>query len=173
MPFRPRLVIIGLVAAAISIAAATPASAGPLMASADDCAAQPLSKPFTPWLDYANYTQLTEGTQTLSAGESIVSPSICVGLQHPTLRFFSKRESGWMLTSSMRVEVLVTDAQGSNHSLPIGQVINGGSWQPTLPLPIIVNALSLAEQTSVAFRYTAVGGDWSIGDVWVDPYARK
>jgi hypothetical protein len=27
--------------------------------------------------------------------------------------------------------------------------------------------------TPVAFRFTAEGADWSIDDVWVDPYSRK
>lgn len=175
MSLVPRRLALGAVAAASLFAlTASSASAGVLVSSAEDCGAQPLSKPFTPWLDYANYTPLSSGTQSLASGQSIVSPSICVGLDHPTIRFFAKRESGFAPTSLLRVEVLFTDDDGGgSRSLPVGVVLNNGSWQPTLPLPIVVSALALDGQTSVAFRYTAVGGNWSIGDVWVDPWARK
>jgi hypothetical protein len=40
---------------------------------------------------------------------------------------------------------------------------------------VVANLLALLpnETTPVAFRFTAQGGDWSIDDVWVDPYGRK
>ena len=40
---------------------------------------------------------------------------------------------------------------------------------------VIANLLPLlpGETTPVAFRFTAQGADWSIDDVYVDPYAKK
>jgi hypothetical protein len=111
----------------------------------------------------------------LSSGDSATSPAICVGLAHPTVRFFAKRQSGgWLSASSLRVDVLFETASGAVASLPIGLVGNAGSWQATSPMLVVANLLPLlpGETTPVAFRFTAQGGDWSIDDVWVDPYGR-
>ena len=60
-------------------------------------------------------------------------------------------------------------------SLPIGAVVSGDDWSPTLPMPILANLLALPPggQTPVAFRFTAQGGDWRIDDVYVDPYCKR
>jgi hypothetical protein len=100
---------------------------------------------------------------------------MCVGLEHPTLRFFA-RNTGSPL-SVLGVEVKFEDAAGSVHSLPIGTVAAGGSWQPTAPMVIGVNLLPLlpGEYTPVAFEFTpyGFGGNWRIDDVYVDPYRRS
>lgn len=112
----------------------------------------------------------------LSSGGSATSPAICVGITHPTIRFFAKRRSGGLLsTATLGVDVLFETASGEVASLPIGAVAGDGSWQVTSPMPVVANLLPLlpGETTPVAFRFTAHGADWSIDDVWVDPYARK
>jgi hypothetical protein len=193
---------------ALAAGAAT-ASAGVLVASAPDCAAQSLSKTFLPWWDLADYTALSgadfEGagdgwsmsggaaiangnepyavggsgdSQSLSlpAGASATSPEICVGVTHPTIRFFAKRQSGgWLSLASVRVDVLFETSTGAVAALPVGSVGNGGSWQATSPMLVVANLLPLlpGEMTPVAFRFTAQGADFSVDDVWVDPYARK
>ncbi len=105
----------------------------------------------------------------LPAGSSATSPSICVGLDHPTIRLFTKR-SGWP-TSALAVEVLFEDAAGGEHSLGIGAFGAASSWQPSAPLPVLANLLALlpGERTAVAFRFTSLSGDWRIDDVYVDP----
>jgi len=181
-----------------------------LVASAPSCDSQPLSQPFTPWLDYASYTPLPGGdfenaaagwslssgasvaagnepfdvagsggasSLALSAGSSATSASICVGLEHPTIRLFARRRSTGLLASlsTLRVDVLFETSAGAVATVPIGTVANGGSWQPTLPMLAVANLLPLlpGEHTPIALRFTAQGGDWSIDDVYVDPYARK
>ncbi len=113
----------------------------------------------------------------IPAGESVTSPSICVGLQHPTIRFFAKRHTGGTLNlSTMRVNVLFENNLGLLNQLPIGVVPGSSNWQPTLPMTVIANLLALlpGEKTPVAFRFTPMlGGEWSIDDVYVDPYARR
>jgi hypothetical protein len=113
---------------------------------------------------------------SLEAGASATSPVMCVGITHPTVRFFAKRQSGgWMSLSTLRVDVLFETANGTIASLQVGSVLNGGSWQATSPMLVMANLLPLlpGERTPVAFRFTAQGADWSVDDVWVDPYSRK
>jgi hypothetical protein len=113
---------------------------------------------------------------SLEAGDSATSPTMCVGIDHPTLRLFAKRDSGgWLSLATLRVDVLFETANGTTASLPIGFVGNGGSWQATSPLLVVANLLPLlpGERTPVAFRFTAQGADFSVDDVWVDPYSRK
>jgi hypothetical protein len=114
---------------------------------------------------------------SLPAGSSATSPEICVGILHPTIRFFHKRRSTGLLAtlSTLKVDVLFETASGDVASLTIGNVLGNGNWQPTLPMVVVANLLPLlpGEMTPVQFRITAQGGDWSVDDVWVDPYARK
>jgi hypothetical protein len=113
----------------------------------------------------------------LQSNSSATSPSICVGLEHPTVRFFAKRRSTGLLASlsTLRVDALVELADGTVLAVPIGVVANPGSWQPTLPMAIVANVLPVlpGAYTPVSFRFTAVGGDWSVDEVWVDPYGRR
>jgi len=107
------------------------------------------------------------------AGGSAKSPAFCVGLEHPTARFFAKRVGGSLL-STLRVDVQFEDALGNTRYLPIGVVaLNGGSWQPTLPMLMVANLLPLlpGDHTPVALRFVPQGsGSWLVDDVYVDPF---
>jgi hypothetical protein len=107
------------------------------------------------------------------AGGSATSPAFCVGLEHPTARLFAKRVGGSLL-STLRVDVQFEDALGKTHELPIGLVaLNGGSWQPSLPMLMVANLLPLLPggHTPVALRFVPQGGGaWLIDDVYVDPF---
>src|ERR1700750_2926842 len=77
------------------------------------------------------------------AGGAATSPTFCVGLEHPTARFFAKRVGGSVL-STLRGDGRLEDSLGGTHELPIGLVaLNGGSWQPTLPMLLVANLLPL------------------------------
>ena len=111
---------------------------------------------------------------SLPAGSSATSATVCVGIEHPTVRFFA-RASGAATTSTLTVEVLFEDALGSVRSATIGAVAPSADWAPSAPLPIVVNLLPLlpGDHTPVRFRFTpANGGDWSVDDFYVDPYRR-
>jgi hypothetical protein len=103
---------------------------------------------------------------SLPAGSSATSAPMCVGVEHPTLRFFARRESSSPL-GRLRVDAVAGDAV-----LPIGVVAGNRSWAPTLPLPIVLNSLALLDGSEqVAFRFTPLlGSEWSVDDVYVDPY---
>jgi hypothetical protein len=108
----------------------------------------------------------------IPSGGSATSGAMCVGLEHPTLRFFAHRTSGSTL-STLRVDVLFEDAMGTTHALTIGS--DSGlttAWHPTAQMPVLANLLPLlpGDHTAVAFRFTPQGsGTWQVDDVFVDP----
>ena len=110
----------------------------------------------------------------VNAGGSATSPAMCVGIGHPTLRFFARNEGSSL--DRLDVDVLFEDAGGNVRSLRIWSVTGHSRWSPTLPVPILVNLLPLlpGEQTPVAFRFSSPdsGSAWTIDDVYVDPYKK-
>jgi len=185
--------------------ATAPAHAGLLAQSAGKCPTLSSKQVFRPWLDVAQYVPAPGGTAesttgwkleggaklvagnepwkvagsgtrslALPAGAKATTSAACVGLGHPTMRFFAKRTSGTVL-STLKVEVLFDGLGGLVKSLPIGVVLGGSNWQPTLPFPVVANLLPLlpGQMTPVAFRFTAVGGTWQVDDVYVDPWRAR
>lgn len=98
----------------------------------------------------------------LAPGASATSPTICVAETDPTMRFFARG------TGELQVDVLYTDENGELQSLTIGALTGTGEWAPSEALPISVNTYEM----SVAFRFTAVDGTWTVDDVYVDPYKK-
>ncbi len=108
----------------------------------------------------------------LPRGSRATTGVMCVGIEYPTLRFFAKRNGGTLL-STLLVEVEFEGLGGALKRLPVGVVLNGGRWQPTLPHVVLASLLPLlpGERTPVAFRFTPIGGgSWQIDDVYVDPW---
>jgi hypothetical protein len=113
----------------------------------------------------------------LPAGSSATSPTMCMGLVLPVVRYFS---TGGNLLSYLRVEALYKDSSGRQRALdllPAG--LPTKSWAPSLPaLQLLgaVNALTLNGLTSeIALRFTPRGsllgsGTWRVDDVYVDPW---
>jgi hypothetical protein len=111
---------------------------------------------------------------SLPSGSTATTSSMCVDTWSPDLRFFA-RNSGSLL-STLKVEVLYTDALGQSHALPVALLVAGSKWQPTLPVAFLANLaappLVTDGTTSVAFRFTPLGSwsGWKIDDVYVDPF---
>lgn len=191
--------LLATAAAAVALLAPSTASAGLLAADGVDCDSQSFSQPFLPWADVAQYTLQPGGdfeqgrpwsggsvvagnepfyvgrasdgrSLALAAGESTVSPAICVGIEHPTIRFFGKGSN----LGSLRVDVIFTDGGGDERSLTIGVLGGSGDWALSPTYVIGANMLPLLPggKTPVAFRVTATGGNWRIDDFYVDPYSR-
>jgi hypothetical protein len=118
------------------------------------------------------------GTRSLriDAGGSAVTQPMCVGLGHPTVRFFSKRAMGGLggLLSTLRVDVLYENNLGLVETLAVGLVVNTGTgWTLTAPFLMVANLLPLlpGETTPVSFRFTPQGPSaWQVDDVFVDPW---
>jgi hypothetical protein len=159
------------------------------------CPAQPLDQTFRPWLDYASYQQAPDsgfesgGSWSLSGGATVVDGNepyldgtksldlppgstattapICVTVAHPTIRFFA-RNTGAAL-APLTVTVQFKTLLGLPLELPVGVVLGGAEWAPTLPLLLVGNLLS----DEVRFRFTtAAGSAWRVDDVYVDPYSK-
>jgi hypothetical protein len=110
----------------------------------------------------------------IPAGSSATTPVFCVGIEHPTARFFAKRTGGTLL-STLRVDVQFSGLLGQDVSLPIGLVVAGNQWAPTLPMLMVANLLPLlpGQHTPVKLRFVPQGaGTWTIDDVYVDPFKR-
>jgi hypothetical protein len=106
----------------------------------------------------------------LPPGATATSPVICVGLEHPTLRFFAKNSTA--LLSTMTVEVIVETSLGLKAAVPVGVLLPSGQWKPSPKLLVVANLLPLlpGEHTPVQFRVRSVGlGTWSVDDFYVDP----
>lgn len=97
---------------------------------------------------------------SLSAGDSATSPTVCVGLEHPTVRWVQRRGAGQVL-ASLRVEVVLENGV----AVPVGTVTGSSSWAPS---PVTLIAANLLVDR-VAFRFTAVSGSWQVDDFHVDP----
>lgn len=180
-----------LLAAATALAAL--AIAAPQAVAA--CPAQPLDRTFLPWLDPAYYqpapdsgfeaggawslgggATVVAGNQPylpgswsldLPAGSSATTAPICVTVAHPTIRFFARNTGSPLapLTVTVKFKTLL----GVPVELPVGTVVGGADWQPTLPLLLVGNLLS----DEVRFTFTpSEGSAWRIDDVYVDPYSK-
>lgn len=107
----------------------------------------------------------------LPSGASATTASVCIGLADPTVRFFVRNDAllgdgSLVVHARLTVGTLTVE-------LPVGTVTAGSTWQPTLPLPLLANLLSPlpADGTgTVSLTITALGGDWRLDDLYVDPF---
>jgi hypothetical protein len=192
---RARAVLaLGLVGGAIAMAAgAAPASAGLGLTCPSAT-----STPFATWKDYANYAFAPDGgfessgtgwslsggaravsgnesyyvhnrtdkvSMSLPKGASATSPGMCISLLSSKMRFLARGDAG----SSVKVQIIYRGLLSSVLGIFDGGTISsGGSWKPSPAIGMLGGTLPLFT-TSVAFRFTAVGGAAAIDDVYLDP----
>ncbi|MEA2467782.1 MAG: hypothetical protein QOJ57_1908 [Thermoleophilaceae bacterium] len=116
----------------------------------------------------------------IPAGRSVVSPTVCVGIEHPTMRFFAHRSGGGLLAAASQLVVTarVETSLGLVVEVPVGTLTtltNGTKWNKTPTQIVLASLLPLlpGEHTPIQFRFTALGtSDWVIDDVFVDPRYR-
>ena len=117
------------------------------------------------------YSRSSSDTRSLfiPKGGSVTSGTMCIGKEHPTIRFFAKNQSSW--TSFLDVQVEVETVFGREISLPIGIERGNQVWEPSSSMRLIVNYLNLRPNTytPVEFKFSARNGDWLIDDVYIDP----
>ena len=106
----------------------------------------------------------------LPAGSAAELPPVCIDIGHPTLRLFARNTGSPLAT--MTVSVGTLSLLGLRVWTPVGVVTGGPDWAPSQPVPVVVNLLQLTGGSDVVFRFAPAGGDWSIDDVYVDPYSK-
>jgi hypothetical protein len=117
---------------------------------------------------------------SIGAGRSVVTPTFCVGVEDPTMRFFAHRSGGGLLggLSQLVVTARVETSLGAVIEVPVGTITsltNGVQWNRTPTQIVLASLLPLlpGDHTPIQFRFAAVGtGDWVIDDVFVDPRYR-
>ena len=111
---------------------------------------------------------------SLSSGGSAQSGVMCVGIEHPTVRFFARQTGGSTALGHIDVDVLFEDSLGNVREMTVASVGAGSSWAPTAAYPLVVSLLPLlpGSHTPVAFRLTARDGSFEVDDFYVDPYNR-
>jgi hypothetical protein len=164
--------LLPLVAFLAVLTGAERADAGVLTASASSCDDAPLERPFTRWLDPAQYVLAPDGDFDANAagwersGARVVADNepwnVHGSARHAALRLGSSASATTpvmcvgiehptlrlfarnqgSLLGTVSVEVLFEDALGTLRSLPIGTLL-GADWAPTLPMPVIANLLPL------------------------------
>jgi hypothetical protein len=191
--------------AVLAVLAAAVALPGVAQASLS-CANGTTTRPFLPWVDPLAYVlapggafeadttgwQLANGARVvagnesfkvhadsdvqslyLPSGSSATTPFVCVGLVDPTVRFFARNRGS--LLGVVTVEAVVRTPLGVV-TLPVGVAGGLGVWAPSLPLPLLANALAPLNldggTAEVAFRFKPTGllSAWQIDDVYVDPF---
>jgi hypothetical protein len=107
---------------------------------------------------------------SLPAGARATSPEMCIGLLHPTVRLFA-RNTALLGLGALSVEAEVR-VGGLHLFLPVGVVVAGSGFQPTLPLPLLANLTNpvTGDRATVRLRFTSVLGKFGIDDVFVDPF---
>jgi hypothetical protein len=184
------------------LALAALALAFPSGARAAGCSEQPSAQTFLPWLDIAWYVPAPDGglegggsgwklsgaaavvdgnepyldgerSLALPGGASATTAPMCIGIEHPTIRLFARNTGS--LSSALAVSVVFRDPLGGWQALPVGVIAAGSRWTPTAVMPVVVNLLALTGDQRAAFRFTPLDdrGEWTIDDVYVDPYNKR
>jgi hypothetical protein len=114
---------------------------------------------------------------SLPAGSSATSPAACTGLDHPSARVFV-RNTG---SSSSRLRVYATYrlVLGIPYTISLGELSASSSWQPSTPLNMgllnnVLGSVTLSQST-ISFTFVPAddSGNWSIDDLYLDPYCRR
>jgi hypothetical protein len=101
----------------------------------------------------------------LQRGATLISPVLCVTRDEPYLRFMAKSEG----TGSLHVTVFLFSA--SNKVLHSSSMSAGdfASWAPSGLIDLQTSKLPAGESGYIAVALRSQG-DWTIDDVFVDPY---
>jgi hypothetical protein len=157
------------------------------------CDDAPVSKPFAPWLDMANYKAAPGGdfepgspSWTLTGGAKVVAGNATQHVGGQGDGYALELPPGASATSPASCVGLAEPtfrmfAGGSLTGVVLGQAVyngipvpagvaTGGPWSPALPM--ITGAGLLAKTFSI--RVTNIGlGTMRIDDVYIDPYRRS
>ena len=182
--------------------AAIAMGATPATASAAECPDQPTSMVFAPWGDTSEYflapggdfeggsTSWTGGSlmpgndpfylagggdwQSLRirAGATVASPAFCADVRHPDFRFVARPLNPYV-PGALDVYVRFVDKTGVTQTVKMWTMAGMQYWTAS-PRVRLMRDLPLPNsgQTTAQVLFKAVGGDWGIDDVFIDPFRR-
>jgi hypothetical protein len=114
---------------------------------------------------------------SLGAGDAATTPTTCVTIDDPTLRFFVRNTGA--STGTLRVDVNYEDDEFNQHTETLATLTSsdaGDAWtaSPVVALSAPLVALLDDDYTPVTFTFTAEGDGsaWLVDDVYVDPYGK-
>jgi hypothetical protein len=118
-----------------------------------------------------------ESSLALSEGDSADSPTFCVTVDDPTMRFFARNTGAE--TGTLRVDAVYLDENFEEHTYHLGTLTSedvGAEWAPSPVLELSAPLVELLDggETPVSLRFTAEGegSGWLVDDVYVDPYGK-
>jgi hypothetical protein len=184
------------------VIAALALAAAPATAAAAECPDQPTSMVFAPWGDTSEYflapggdfesvrTSWTGGTlmpgndpfylagggdwQSLRirSGATAASPSFCADVHHPDFRFVARPLNPYS-PGSLEVFVRFVDNAGVTRT-PKMWTMSGVQFWTASPRVQLMRDLPLPTSgvTTAQVLFKAVGGDWAIDDVFIDPFRK-
>jgi hypothetical protein len=111
-----------------------------------------------------------ERSLSLPAGASATSPEFCVRPDSRTVRWIQRGPRGGLLL----VRVIHTSPHATVPGRLVGGVRTKGGWEPSPRIDIPLGGTGLRDgMTTVALHVTAVSGDWTLDDLYVDPRCRN
>jgi len=111
---------------------------------------------------------------SLPDGASATSPPTCAGLDTPKFRFILKGP-GSSGTARLKVEVVYLEVSDKASKTP-GVLAAEPEWATSPKLSLGLTKIGDTNGDgvgTVAYRFTAVGGDFSVDDVYTDPRMRR
>ena len=118
-----------------------------------------------------------ESSLALSEGDSAESPTFCVTVDDPTMRFFVRNTGAE--TGTLNVDAVYLDQNFEEHTYHLGTLTSqdaGDEWAPSPVLELSAPLVGLLDdgETPVSLRFTAEGegSGWLVDDVYVDPYGK-
>jgi hypothetical protein len=112
---------------------------------------------------------------TITPTGRVVSPSFCVGVEHPSFRFFARRTTGtWGV---LNVRLRWKEAGGATNETTVGSLSAADTkWQasPKLALATVLPlwASGMTASAQIVLEPEDFGGGWAVDDVYIDPYTR-
>ena len=132
----------------------------------------------TGWsLKYASLVSRNGGSAlSINKRGEAVSPTFCIDANYPTFRFTADTSAGPF--TQLNVNLRYPDSFGVLHDVNLGTLSDGGflSWATSTILPLQTKVPFWQRNDTLNVRLVfdpnTFGNDWSIDDVYVDPYRR-
>ncbi len=108
---------------------------------------------------------------SLPARSTAMTPPVCIGVEHRTMRFFARGSGAGVL----KVHAIYAKDSVKEKRVQLGTIRGSGKWAPSPALPMKVNEIApdYANALPVVLQFSAVGRDaWQIDDLYIDPYRR-